>query len=88
MLFPGRAVATIMNELPSMARLLERGDVLRDLHVVHQPLVQPRILSACQHRRCEIERGVARRVHPRRQPAEMQPRELHLVGDASAASRR
>ena len=62
------------------ARLLERRDVLRDLHVVDEPLVEPRVLAAGEHRR-QRRRAPRRRARRRAASAsEVQPRQPHLVG--------
>ena len=77
---PGRAVTSMMKELPSGARLLVGVHLLRHLRVVDQPLVEARVLAARQHRRRDVERGIARGVDARREPAEKEARQPHAVG--------
>ena len=79
--WPGRGVATIWKVRRQIHRLLERRDVLRDLQVVDEPLVQPRVLAAGQHVGDDVERRVARLEVPRRQPGQRQARQLHAIGD-------
>ena len=62
-------------------RLLGRPDVLRNLHVVDEAFVEARVLAAGQNVRHHVERGVARLEVTRRQPREVQPRQLHAIGD-------
>src|SRR6185503_8558398 len=60
-------------------RSLKCRHVLRDLQVVNEPLVEPRILAAREHGGDDVERGVTRREVPRCEPGEIQARQAHSI---------
>ena len=58
-----------------------RADVLRDLHVVDEPLYTGEFLAARQHVGDDVERGIAGLEMTRREPGQEQPRQLDAIGD-------
>src|SRR4029078_12183273 len=60
-------------------RRLDGGDVLRDLQVVDEALVEPRVHAAGEQQRQHVELGVSGRELRRRRPGQIQPRQLHVI---------
>ena len=80
-MWPGRGGRLDHEVRRQRLRRLKRRDVLRDLQVVDEALVEPRVLAARERVGHHVERGVAGREVRRREPGEVNARQLHFVGD-------
>src|SRR5262249_10879052 len=69
-------------------RRLKHAHVLRDLQLVDQAPVEPRVLAAGQDLRDDVELAVAWREVRRRQPGQVEARELDAVLDRLALDAR